>query len=119
MARGLAVGCDLSEGDVVMKSRLPRRDFFVMRRFLFFMWLFSFLFIHVANAAVVTFPDPGLDAAVRAAISKPTGDILDTDLVGTGFIQLNAFSRSISNLTGLEYCTDLTSLNLSSNLPQA
>ena len=32
-----------------------------------------------ALAGVVDFSDPGLEAAIREAISKPTGDILDTD----------------------------------------
>ena len=31
---------------------------------------------------VVTFPDPNLEAAIRDAINKPTGEIYDTDLVG-------------------------------------
>ncbi len=31
---------------------------------------------------VVEFPDPGLEAAIWEAISKPTGDICDSDLVG-------------------------------------
>ena len=69
-----------------------------------------------AYAEVVVFPDPGLDAAVRAAISKPTGDILDTDLVGVGFTSLDASWRDIGDLTGLEHCTDLTNLDLNSNL---
>lgn len=68
-----------------------------------------------AHAEVVLFPDAGLNAAVRAAIGKPAGDILDTDLVGAGFYNLDASSRSISNLTGLEHCTDLTSLVLLTN----
>ena len=66
-------------------------------------------------AEVVVFPDPGLDAAVRQAINKPTGDILDTDLVGTGFTYLDAQQRGISDLTGLEHCTDLQGLELQWN----
>ncbi len=69
----------------------------------------------VSQAAIVTFPDPNLEAAIRAAISKPTGDILDTDLVGVGFTTLNAFGAGISDLTGLEYCTDLMMLYLDRN----
>jgi len=68
-----------------------------------------------ANAIVVNFPDPNLEAAVREEIGKPTGDILDTDLVGTGFTLLSAVGDGIVDLTGLEYCTDLTDLNLYSN----
>lgn len=33
-------------------------------------------------AGVVTFPDPGLEAAIREATGKPTGDIHDTDVIG-------------------------------------
>ena len=68
-----------------------------------------------AEAAVVVFPDPNLEAAVRLEIGKPTGDILDTDLVGTGFTVFDASGWSIGNLTGIEYCTDLTELYLRHN----
>lgn len=68
-----------------------------------------------AQAEVVVFPDAGLNAAVRAAIGKPAGDILDTDLVGAGFYNLDASSRGISDLTGLDRCTDLTTLTLLTN----
>lgn len=61
---------------------------------------------------VVDFPDANLEAAVRTAIAKPTGDILDTDLQGTGFITLIATSKGISDLTGLEYATDLQDIYL-------
>ena len=66
-----------------------------------------------ALAVVVSFPDPGLEAAIRDAIGKPTGDILDTDLVGLWF--LDAWNRGISNLEGIQYCTDLMNLSLDSN----
>ncbi|NUN94983.1 MAG: leucine-rich repeat domain-containing protein [Candidatus Omnitrophica bacterium] len=59
---------------------------------------------------VVNFPDPNLEQAVRVRITKPTGDILTTDLVGVGFTSLAV--GGVSDLTGLEYCTDLTTLSL-------
>ena len=62
---------------------------------------------------IVNFPDPGLEAAIRSAIGKPTGDIWNTDLVG--LTHLNAIGRSISNLEGIQYCIDLTELYLNSN----
>jgi len=71
--------------------------------------------VESAYAEIVVFPDAGLDAAVRQAIGKPTGDIFDTDLVGIGFVNLVAEGRGITDLRGLEYCTDLTSLNLGDN----
>jgi len=62
---------------------------------------------------IVNFPDPGLEAAIRSAIGKPTGDIWNTDLVG--LTHLNAIGQSISNLEGIQYCIDLTELYLNSN----
>ncbi len=62
---------------------------------------------------VVNFPDPNLEAAVRDAISKPSGDILFYDLQTMTI--LNAEDLSISNISGLEYCTNLIDLNLYSN----
>ncbi|HEY86951.1 MAG TPA: leucine-rich repeat domain-containing protein [Dehalococcoidia bacterium] len=67
----------------------------------------------VVNAQVVTFPDPNLEAAIREAIAKPTGDIYQSDL--NGLTTLSAHSRVITNLSGLEHCTSLTSLDLYDN----
>ena len=64
-------------------------------------------------SVVVNFPDPGLEAAIRDAIGTPTGDILDTDLIG--LTHLDARTRSISNLEGIQHCDDLTKLNLYDN----
>jgi hypothetical protein len=64
---------------------------------------------------VVTFSDANLEKAVRLAISKPAGAILVEDLVGTGFTTLTATRTHIREISGLEYCTDLTELNLSFN----
>jgi PKD repeat protein len=66
-----------------------------------------------SSVNIVNFPDPGLEAAIRDAIGKPTGDIQDTDLAGLTY--LDAIGRSISNLEGIQYCTDLTDLNLANN----
>ena len=67
--------------------------------------------------SVVTFPDPNLEAAIRDAIGKPTGDIYQSDLStdNGGLTTLNADRRGIVDLTGLEYCTSLTWLYLSQN----
>ena len=48
------------------------------------------------SAVIVNFPDPGLEAAIRSAIGKPTGDIHDTDLIG--LTSLDADNRGIVNL---------------------
>ena len=65
------------------------------------------LFPALANAVAVNFPDPNLEAAIRTAISKPTGTIDGTDLVGGALTIFNAPQSGITNLSGLEYCTDL------------
>jgi Leucine-rich repeat (LRR) protein len=61
----------------------------------------------------VDFPDPNLESAIRRAIGKPTGCIYRSDLVG--LTNFNAAARNIADLTGLEYCTNLTFLLLSGN----
>jgi hypothetical protein len=68
------------------------------------------LFAICVTATVVHFPDPGLEAAIRDAIDKPTGDILQSDLVWLK--TLAAGNRSISDLTGIESCVNLTRLEL-------
>jgi Leucine-rich repeat (LRR) protein len=62
---------------------------------------------------IVVFPDPNLEAAIREAIGKPTGDIYQSDL--EGLTSLDASSRNITDLSGLEYCTNLTYLCLDEN----
>lgn len=69
---------------------------------------------------MVTFSDTYLDSAVRAKINKPSGQLYNTDLVGVGFTSLyhyggNVGQEMISNLSGIQYCTDLTFLNLWGN----
>jgi hypothetical protein len=63
--------------------------------------------------AVVTLPDPGLEAAIWTAIGKPAGDVLESDLVE--LTALDASSRSISDLTGVEHRVNLQRLDLPGN----
>lgn len=65
------------------------------------------------SGIVVSFPDPGLQQAVREAIDKPTGDITDCDVAG--LTELDASHRGISDLTGIDYAVNLVSLDLSFN----
>ncbi|MCB2230315.1 leucine-rich repeat domain-containing protein [bacterium] len=65
------------------------------------------------NDFVVTIPDAGLLAAIRARLSKPAGDILKSDLLGIE--DLLATDLMIADLTGLEYCTNLKMLNIINN----
>jgi len=62
---------------------------------------------------VVNFPDPGLEEAVRDEIAKPAGDILVSDLLI--MTTLVAVQDYITDLTGLEYCYNLTHLSLHTN----
>ncbi|MCL0049670.1 leucine-rich repeat domain-containing protein, partial [Peptococcaceae bacterium] len=62
---------------------------------------------------VVTFVDPNLEAAVRSALGKPTGDITKEDMAK--LTNLVARERRITDLSGLEYAVNLTWLNLWGN----
>jgi len=61
----------------------------------------------------VTFADLNLDRAIRKQIGKLTGDIRQSDL--WGITELKATNQNIGNLTGLEYCTNMTILDLAGN----
>jgi Leucine-rich repeat (LRR) protein len=62
---------------------------------------------------VVTFADSNLEAVIRAAISKPTGDIHRTDLEPLSFLDANGLE--IDSLRGLEYCTNLVQVFMNFN----
>jgi Leucine-rich repeat (LRR) protein len=62
---------------------------------------------------VVTFPDRNLEKVVRGAIGKSTGPIRAADL--EKLTKLDASWESITDLTGLEYCTNLEVLGLELN----
>jgi len=65
-------------------------------------------------SSIVYFPDTNLEAAIRTAISKPTGDILTSDLQGLTSLSYDAYGKpydqQIKNIEGIQYCTNLTSL---------
>jgi hypothetical protein len=64
----------------------------------------------------VNFPDPNLERVIRDAIrvkrvirgnfDNPLGNIYESDLVSLTYVA--ACSEGISDLAGLEYCTNLT-----------
>ena len=67
-------------------------------------------------ATPVVFPDAKLEEYIRAAIGKAQGDIYQADLAGlTSFNIGSMMQRGVTDLTGLEYCTSLTWLNLRYN----
>ncbi len=65
------------------------------------------------RGAQVQFYDPNLEAAIRDAIGKYKGAILKSDL--EGLRQLKASRRNITNLSGVEHCTNLQGLVLFGN----
>ena len=67
--------------------------------------------LHAQTA--VTLSDPNLEAAVRAALGKPTGELTSADLLSLQ--QLPAASRGITSLSGLEGALNLQVLDLSNN----
>lgn len=73
-----------------------------------------------AQAAVVNFADPNLEAVVREALIglgvDPGAEIDDSELVGVGFTTLHAGSKDITDLSGLEHATDLENVDLSDNV---
>ena len=65
------------------------------------------------HAQEVSIPDPGLNAAIRAALQKPSGPLTQQDMLRLAV--LSARSRNIGNLQGLEFAHNLTDLDLESN----
>ena len=61
----------------------------------------------------VTFSDASLESALRGALNKPTGSITPADLAGLA--SLSACGQNITDLSGLEWATNLSSLSLSFN----
>jgi len=64
-------------------------------------------------AVFLAFPDPNLEAVIRENLNKPEGPIYMADM--ETIIILEAQDRDISDLTGLEFCTNLQELQLSQN----
>jgi len=75
--------------------------------------------ISVTSSAGALFPDSALDSILRAELiglgANPGPTIEASELVGVGLTSLNADLSGITNLSGLEYATDLTSLSLEQN----
>ncbi len=61
----------------------------------------------------IAFEDPNLEAVVRETIGKPTGQLMNTDVVG--IYRLFAIERNISRLGGIEYLVGLDDLRVDDN----
>src|SRR5215471_14341703 len=64
-------------------------------------------------AQEVLVPDPGLNAAIRAALQKPTGPLTQQDLLS--LTSLDASRRNVASIQGLEAARNLRSLDLQIN----
>ena len=65
-------------------------------------------------ATVVSIPDAHLETAVRVTLNKPNGTITDVDMQSLPtWVQWS--NRSIKDLTGLQYATNLMSIELGMN----
>ncbi|MDM8537373.1 leucine-rich repeat domain-containing protein [Desulfobacterales bacterium HSG17] len=73
----------------------------------------TFTITQTGASEVVNFLDKNLEAVIREKISKPTGDILASDLLG--LTSLVASSKEIQNIEGLQYCKNLRWLDLGGN----
>ncbi len=62
----------------------------------------------------VTFPDENMEAAIRDALGKPAGEAI-TPAELAGLTELNRRMQGITDLSGIEYCINLTVLNLLGN----
>ncbi len=62
----------------------------------------------------VTFPDENLEAAIRDALGKPAGEAI-TPAELAGLTQFAATMQGITDLSGIEYCINLTALNIWGN----
>src|ERR1051325_213695 len=70
-------------------------------------------FASSARAQEVTIPDPGLNAAIRDEVGNPSGPLTVQDLLS--LTNLNARSRNVGNIEGLEAARNLVSLDLQIN----
>jgi formylglycine-generating enzyme required for sulfatase activity len=66
-----------------------------------------------ARAQEVSIPDPGLNAAIRAALQKPFGPLSEQDLLS--LTNLDASRRNVRSIVGLEAARNLVSLDLQIN----
>tara|TARA_B100000315_G_scaffold249373_1_gene280483 strand:+ start:608 stop:1147 length:540 start_codon:yes stop_codon:yes gene_type:complete len=69
--------------------------------------------VPACSDATVTFPDWNLEITIRDTINKPEGPIFMSDLKSLTILEVQ--ERDISDLTGLEHCTNLRWLTIVAN----
>ena len=62
------------------------------------------------RGSAVTFSDPNLETAIREAVGRPSGPVYAAELAGLE--SLMASDRGIEDLSGLQYCANLTDIDL-------
>ncbi len=67
-----------------------------------------------ATAQIVDIPDPNLRAAIERSLDKASADVITAADIAT-LTFLSATESNISDLTGLEHATNLTTLWLNNN----
>src|SRR5206468_1998512 len=80
------------------------------RRIICFLIAASAGFVLTGAAQTVNIPDPELQAAVRAALAKPTGDITEADM--ESLTTLFAEGLGTRNFEGIGAAKNLTALTL-------
>ena len=73
----------------------------------------SSLPVAYANNEAVIIEDPNLEIAIRQAINKPTGEIMQDDMEKLLFIEVR--DKNIDSLVGLEHAINLESLIINSS----
>jgi len=82
---------------------------YVVRSFMM-VALMASVYVVWTLGATVEFADPNLEMAVREAIGKETGAIETSDVAGLE--SLDCRGLGIQDISGIEHCTDLTTLTL-------
>ncbi|HEX3022061.1 MAG TPA: Ig-like domain-containing protein, partial [Lachnospiraceae bacterium] len=68
------------------------------------------LSLYVRGPGMVFIPDSNLEAAIRDALSIPTGDITENDMLKISSLFIN--SKKVNTLEGIQYAKNLKSLTL-------
>ena len=88
----------------------------------FFITIISFLIIFGCKNSsptesddpiVVTFSDLQFETLIREILSIPTGDIMKSDMMTID--ELSGIEREISDISGIEYCENITYLRIRNN----
>src|SRR3954463_4795718 len=77
--------------------------------------LVALIALAVPATAAGPIKDPNLEAAVRAVLHFPTGDLTDEKLKGVFILKENTKGKGIKDLAGLEKCPNLAELYLEKN----